>query len=295
MGRRRKVDKRVPLRAELFQPVFDVIKELGGSGSNTEILDGVIQKLQIPDEVADIPHGDSSGRTELEYEIAWTKTYLSKYGVITNSSRGIWSVNPEFTETDLIDADAVIAAVRGKGKVDSEGKADKDRPDDGDPTNDYAEFPDELKPWRERLAEVIRTMDPFGFERLSKRLLRECGFTNVEVTSKTRDGGIDGTGKLRINGIFSFTVAFQCKRYSGTVPAGDVRDFRGSLSTDIEKGVMITTGIFSKAAREEACSAGKKQIDLMDGEEFITKLAEYEIGVKPVTTYEIDEEFFRKI
>jgi hypothetical protein len=33
----------------------------------------------------------------------------------------------------------------------------------------------------------------------------------------------------------------------------------------------------------------------MDGEEVISKLAEYEIGVKPVTTYEIDEEFFRKI
>ena len=294
MGRRRKVDKRVPLRAELFQPVFDVIKELGGSGSNTEILDGVIRKLQIPDEVADILHGDGSGRTELEYEIAWTKTYLSKYGVLTNSSRGVWSVNPGFSNTEIINADAVIAVVRGKGIPNGENITD-DRLDDGDPTNDYAEFPEELKPWRDRLSEVIKAMDPFGFERLSKRLLRECGFTNVEVTSKTRDGGIDGTGKLRINGIFSFTVAFQCKRYSGVVGAGDVRDFRGSLSTDIEKGVMITTGIFSKAARDEARSAGKKQIDLIDGEEFISKLAEYEIGVKPVVTYEIDEEFFCKI
>ncbi|MCR5661748.1 MAG: restriction endonuclease [bacterium] len=294
MGRQRKIDKRVPQRTELFQPVFDVIKELGGSGSNTEIFDGVIRKLQIPDEVAEIPHGDGAGRSELEYQLAWTKTYLSKYGVLTNSARGVWSINPDFSDTEIIDADTVNAVVRGKGRQDS-GQKDEDKSDDGDPLNDYAEFPEELKPWRDRLAEVIKTMDPFGFERLSRRLLRECGFENVEVTSKTRDGGIDGTGKLRINGIFSFTVAFQCKRYSGVVGAGDVRDFRGSLSTDVEKGVMITTGIFSKAARDEACSAGKKQIDLMDGEEFINKLVEYEIGVKPVVAYEIDEEFFRKI
>ena len=54
-------------------------------------------------------------------------------------------------------------------------------------------------------------MDPYGFERLAQRVLRECGFTQVEVTKKSGDGGIDGTGKLKINGIFSFNVAFQCK------------------------------------------------------------------------------------
>ena len=103
-------------------------------------------------------------------------------------------------------------------------------------------------------------------------LLRECGFSQVDVTKKSADGGIDGTGKLRINGIFSFNVAFQCKRYAGNVSAGDIRDFRGSLTTDIEKGVLITTGTFTKAAREEASNAGKQQIDLIDGEEFISKL-----------------------
>ncbi len=101
--------------------------------------------------------------------------------------------------------------------------------------------------------------------------------------------------ELKINGIFSFNVAFQCKRYSGVVGAPDIRDFRGSLTTNIEKGLFITTGTFSKAAREEACSPGKQQIDLLDGEEFINKLTEYEIGVHPITTYAIDEDFFRKI
>ena len=138
-------------------------------------------------------------------------------------------------------------------------------------------------------------MDPYGFERLAQRVLRECGFTQVEVTKKSGDGGIDGTGKLKINGIFSFNVAFQCKRYKVAVSAGDIRDFRGSLTTDIEKGVFITTGTFTKAAKDEASNPGKQQIDLIDGEEFINKIAQYGIGVREVITYEIDEEFFSKI
>ena len=138
-------------------------------------------------------------------------------------------------------------------------------------------------------------MDPYAFERLTQRLLRECGFDDVHVTKKSGDGGIDGTGKLRINGIFSFNIAFQCKRYQGSVGAAEIRDFRGSLTTDIEKGVFITTGSFSKPAKEEASNPGKQQIDLMDGEEFMTKLAEYGIGVREIKDYEIDEEYFSKI
>ena len=166
---------------------------------------------------------------------------------------------------------------------------------DDDPANDGVDTPDEMKPWREMLAYILQHMDPYGFERLAQRILRECSFSDVQVTQKSGDGGIDGYGKLSINGIFSLNVAFQCKRYKGSVGAGEIRDFRGSLPTNIEKGVMITTGTFSKAARDEACSPGKQQIDLIDGEALIDIIAKYQIGVKPVITYEIDEEFFAQI
>lgn len=181
------------------------------------------------------------------------------------------------------------------------------KPDDappktpGAPENDELpesvglDCPDEIKPWRSRLDDILHNMDPFAFERLVQRILRECGFSQVEVTKKTGDGGIDGTGKLKINGIFSFNVAFQCKRYKGLVGASAIRDFRGSLTTDIEKGVLITTGAFSKVAREEASNPGKQQIDLIDGEELISKIAEFGIGVREVKSYEVDEEFFKKI
>lgn len=293
MARKKKI--LAPTYTQLIEPVFSVMKELGGSGTNDEIRDKIIATLQLSDEIVDEPHaGAASQRTELEYQLAWARTYLKKYGAIENTKRGVWMITPAFSDKVSVKYQEVI---KGALSVDekkvraSEIMANQD----DNPENDGIEPPEELEPWRTQIAEILHSMDPFAFERLSQLLLRECGFSQVMVTKKTADGGIDGTGKLRINGIFSFNVAFQCKRFKGSVSAGDIRDFRGSLTTDIEKGVFITTGSFTKAAREEASNAGKQQIDLIDGEEFINKLIEYRLGVREKTIFEIDEEFFKKV
>ena len=300
MTKRTKIDTRVPRYTQLIVPTFEALKTLGGSGNNDEILNQIIIDLKIPDEVADIQHKGRTNKSELSYQADWARTYLRIYGVIENSARSVWSIKPDYVSVTNLDAKKIVDTVtlesrKKRTNKNGESLSSEDKPEDGDPTNDYAEYPDELKPWREQLGDILQNMDPYGFERLAQRVLRECGFTQVEVTKKSGDGGIDGTGKLKINGIFSFNVAFQCKRYSGLVGAPAIRDFRGSLTTNIEKGVLITTGIFSKAAREEAASPGKQQIDLVDGEDFINMIAEYGIGVKEVKTYEIDESFFQKI
>ena len=67
------------------------------------------------------------------------------------------------------------------------------------------------------------------------------------------------------------------------------------MTTDIEKGIFITTGTFTRDARKEASNAGKQQIDLIDGEEFINKLIEYRLGVTEKLVYEVDKNFFDTI
>lgn len=291
---RKKFDERIPRYTDLVVPTFQALKELGGSGKNDEILACVIQSLNLPDEVVDFPHNQSTSLSELSYQLAWARTYLKKYGVIENSARCVWSIRPEFTHAKTLDAKLIVQTVTQRDAKLRQSKTAA--PEETDvPEDDGVDVPDEVKPWRQRLLEILQTMDPYSFERLTQRILRECGFTQVEVTKKSGDGGIDGTGKLRINGLFSFNVAFQCKRYSGAVGAGVTRDFRGSLNNNIEKGLLITTGTFSKAAKLEAVDPGKRLIDLMDGEELIDKIVEYNIGVHEVTDYEIDEEFFKKI
>lgn len=280
----------IPNYATLIEATFSALKMLGGSGKNDEINSKVAEILELSNEVQDIPHLNSSSLSEVNYRCAWARTILKNYGALENSARSVWTIKPEFTGIDSVDG-AIVEKFRNikSEKTQKFNTAEEKMEEQG------VDVPEEVKPWRKRLYEVLINMDPYGFERLTQRVLRECGFTNVVVTKKSGDGGIDGTGKLKINGIFSFNIAFQCKRYQGSVGTGDIRDFRGSLTTDIEKGVFITTGSFSKPAIEEASNPGKQQIDLIDGEEFITKLAEFGIGVKEVKDYEIDEQFFAKI
>ncbi len=285
-----------PTQLELVEPTFSALVELGGSATISEIYERVVAMLNLPDSVIDEPHkGNASQQTELEYQLAWARTRLKNYGAITNSKRGVWMITPEFADKTSIsrsDVTEYIKKTKLSGKTDAEAEKILN---DGDPTDDGIDTPEELEPWKTELADTLHNMNPYAFERLAMLLLRECGFSQVRVTKKSGDGGIDGTGKLRINGIFSFNVAFQCKRYTGSVSAGDIRDFRGSLTTDIEKGIFITTGTFTRAAREEASNAGKQQIDLIDGTEFIGKLIEYRLGVREKTVYEVDNAFFEKV
>lgn len=282
----------VPNYATLIETTFNALKNLGGSGKNNEINDKVAELLNLPDSVLSVPHLNSSSLSEVNYRCAWARTLLKNYGALENSSRSVWSIKPEFSNTEKVDGDYIEKNCRnitGKKSSKAAESPEKQMEDAG------VEIPEEARPWRKKLYDVLVHMNPYSFERLTQRLLRECGFEDVKVTKKSGDGGIDGTGKLKINGIFSFNIAFQCKRYQGSVGAPDIRDFRGSLTTDIEKGLFITTGSFSKQAIEEASNPGKQQIDLIDGEEFISKLAEYGIGVKEVKDYDIDEEYFAKI
>ena len=280
---------------ELVEPTFAALVKLGGSATVDEICEKVIELLELPDEIVDEPHrGNASQQTELEYQLAWARTRLKNYGAITNSKRGVWMITTDFADKTSVSRSAISEHIK-KSRRAEKSKAESDiLPENNDSSSGSGDIPEELEPWRTSLAEILHSMNPYAFERLAMLLLRECGFSQVRVTKKSGDGGIDGTGKLRINGIFSFNVAFQCKRYTGSVSAGDIRDFRGSLTTDIEKGVFITTGTFTRAAREEASNAGKQQIDLVDGEEFIDKLIEYRLGVTEKMIYTVDRFFLRR-
>lgn len=286
---------------ELYEAVYKSIKDLGGSATNDEIVSGVISQLNLSDKVIDEPHDEKGRQTELEYQINWAKTYLRTYGALENSSRGVWSITSKFSSIDSIkndDVNAFMDALRkkkypAKSKTEKDDKKEEIVSSEIDNEQNVSETVTENS-WKDKLAEILQNMNPYGFESLVGRLLRECGFIDVKVTKKSGDGGIDGIGKLKINGFLSFNVAFQCKRYKGSVGSPEIQAFRGSLSTDIEKGIFITTGLFTKQAKEEASTPGKKQIDLIDGNDLMDKLAELQLGLEEVKTYKIKTEFFEQ-
>jgi restriction system protein len=173
----------------------------------------------------------------------------------------------------------------------------KGRPDESidGAVDEPSDEPPELS-WKEQLLTVLQSIEPSAFERLCQRLLRESGFTKVEVTGKSGDGGIDGVGVLRMN-LLSFHVLFQCKRYIGSVSPSVVRDFRGAMVGRADKGLILTTGNFSRDARKEATRDGAPAIDLIDGDALCDLLRNTEIGVRitMIEKVEVDEDSLRAI
>ncbi len=287
-----------PTRSVLIEATFDAMLACDGSATNDEIQDHVIRILELPDNVINIMHADNA-QTRLKYELRWARTYLKNFGAIENSVRGVWAIVPGFETQSGINGNEVCLAMSEKNV-----RTQNDIPTDSQiyPNTVIAEKDTHIEeadePWRTELSVILHEMDPFGFERLTMRLLRECGFSKVSVTKKTGDKGIDGYGKVSLNDIVTINVAFQCKRYKGLISSAQVRDFRGSLPSGIEKGILITTGAFTNDAVKEAMDSSKNiTIDLIDGEELINLLLEHEIGVtKEIrTVYTVRKTFFDEI
>jgi restriction system protein len=277
-----------------MKPVVQVLLGLGGSGTIEEINGKVYELLKLTDDVLQIPHGDDEARTEIEYRLAWTRTYLKTYGLLNNSERGIWSLTQPTIDPNSVDSDEIVRVVREKHQQAHAGKA---KPPIASPLGEIEEQPEEELLWKQKLLAALFKISPDAFERLAQRLLRESGFTQVEVTGRVGDGGIDGKGIVRISGFLSFHVIFQCKKYKKSVTPGEIRDFRGAMQGRADKGLFITTGSFTREALKEATRDGAPPIDLIDGELLCDKLKELRLGVstKQIESVEIDEAWFTKL
>ena len=262
---------------QLMLPLIKALVNLGGSGSIDEIYESVVELEKFDEETLAILHNpEKSSQTEIGYRLAWARTYLKKAGYLENSSRGVWALTEKAKLAPDIDSREIVNSVRSLDK-----KVSQDSNDPVDPATSFDESPEEVLAWRERLHHIlIDEMSPDAFERLTQRMLRESGFVHVEVTGRTGDGGIDGKGIARINGLMSFHIAFQCKKYKGSVGAPEIRNFRGAIVGRADRGMFITTGSFTKAAVEEANRDGAAPIDLVDGDQLADKLKELALGIK---------------
>lgn len=103
-----------PTYTELIVPTYKALLALGGSGTNSEIYEQVIKDMKLSDEVVDESHLGSENQTELEYQLAWARTYLKNYGVIINSARSVWSITPNYTLGIELDAKEIVAFIANK-------------------------------------------------------------------------------------------------------------------------------------------------------------------------------------
>lgn len=282
----------VPPYTELLWPTLQAVKALGGSGSIEEIVGRVLTDERFSEQQQAVLHGEGP-RTEIEYRLAWARSYLKGMGLLINSARGVWSLTEagraaEMGEIGRLHRRYTTEARRRRRPVD----------DDRSPVALDNVGDTEESNWRDELLGVLLSVSPAAFERLTQRLLREAGFINTTVTGRSGDGGIDGVGVYRMS-LVSFPVFFQCKRYTGGVGSSAVRDFRGAMAGRGDKGLLVTTGTFTAEAKAEATRDGAPPVDLIDGDRLCDLLKEYELGVtttvRQVEDVVVETAFFEEV
>lgn len=287
MAKRRNTEGTKFLR--YFGPLLDALRNLGGSGTPDEVVEQIASDMRLSDEEQneEVP----SGGSRLKTNVAWARFYLVREGLLDSSKRGVWSLTEKGRSARLTVEQAgeifsrwvkVFDAQRKTKTTEPEPIAEQVAEASGATSKDY----------RAEALELLLALPPSGFERLSQRLLREAGFTQVAVTGQSGDGGIDGYGTLQVNPLVSFKVLFQCKRYAKSVAPSQVRDFRGAMAGRADKGIIITTGTFTAEARREATRDGVPPIELIDGDKLLDMLESLEVGLRSIKTFEVDHAFF---
>lgn len=279
----------IPQYHELMWPALEAIRALGGSATIQEMDEWVIEKEHFPEEVQAIPHGDGR-QTEIEYRLAWARTHLKGIVAIVNSKRGVWALTDRGRTISEQEVRADTRAWRAQIMRHHNERVRSD--EEAGEIEEHANDED----WRDRLIRRLLNLEPAAFERLCQRLLREAGFVNVTITGRSGDGGIDGVGVYRLS-LVSFPTYFQAKRYKGSVAANVVRDFRGAMAGRGDKGLLVTTGSFTRDAIAESSRDGAPPIELIDGDRLSDLLKEFSLGVSThmVEEVEVHEAFFDDI
>jgi restriction system protein len=289
----------LPKYDDFMLPTLRAVRDLGGSASIEEIQDKLSETMGFTQQQLDAAY-PKSGALIAPDRMSWARSHLKIAGMLESGGKGIWVLTDlgrdaaDLTPAQLkaevkkLSADHHAQVVAKRNAARSSGVGGEEG---GEPAEDETQ-------WSDMLLAKLKSISPAAFERLSQRLLRESGFVRVEVTGKSGDGGIDGTGVLRVN-LLSFQVLFQCKRYQGSCGPGIVRDFRGAMQGRADKGLIITTGTFTAEARKEATRDGAPAIDLIDGTALADLLKSLKLGVRVEQVLServsIDEAFFDEI
>jgi len=283
-----------PKFIRFFWPVVKCLRDLGGSAKPREVVDLVVEMLGLSDD--ERAERTKSGSLRVDNQVHWARNYLVWAGLLDGSQRGRWQLSPDGWSLPLDDQDHLSAYDLFKRvRIEHGDEWGQPTPDDNvDPEQAPApvgpEESDDVN-LEAGVRSTLLALSPSGFERLATHLLTELGLMRVRTVGQAGDRGIDVEGHLRVNAVVSFRVGVQCKRYAdgNQVTPKEVREFQGALGP-FDRGIFMTTSVFTRQAAEQASAPGCVPIDLIDGERLVELLIEHGVGIKTVTI--VDDEFF---
>jgi restriction system protein len=252
----------------------------------------------------------ASGERVLVNRIGWARTYLNKAGLIASKRRGWWIITDDgkqllqqnherIDRKTLMTFDSFTTWTREKCQPGREQAVEVVAESSSTPDEiiDQA-FSQHIAQVKGELLDAVKGASSYFFEDLVMRLLRAMGYGGATgrgvVTPRSGDGGIDGViheDKLGLD-----TVVIQAKKWEGPVGRPTIQAFVGSMDFHrSRKGVVMTTSLFTRDAKDYVDRIEGKKVVLIDGDELATLMVEYRIGVTPTKTYElvdVSQDFF---
>lgn len=257
-----------------------------------------------------IPSGQS---TKMANRVGWTRTHLSKSGLIEKTGTGVYRITDEGKQVlanppkrmDLKFLDTIPkhqAWFHASKNVRPVAIPTDTETLDLQPPNEKIE--DAFSQLNESLAselqEQMAKMDPFRFEQLVVDLLFAMGYGGsreeaAKITKKSNDEGIDGV--INEDRLGLDVIYVQAKRWQATVGRKEIQSFVGALAgQQATKGVFITTSDFAQTAFDYAKSVQQKVI-LIDGTRLAELMIEHNIGVtttRTISLKRIDSDYFEE-
>jgi restriction system protein len=253
--------------------------------------------------------------------VGWARTYLKQAALIESRKRGVFHISergrellaknpPRIDNSTLEQYQEYLDFKLRRGETSDTSKpvnqneqaplvSTTENPTDSTPEELFSQAYQRLRNNLElELLEQVKGSTPAFFERLVIDLLVSMGYGGSlrdagRAIGKSGDGGIDGIIKEDKLGLD--VIYIQAKRWEGTVGRPEIQKFAGALQGQrANKGVFITTSNFSREAEEYANIITSKII-LINGEQLATLMVDYNVGVSPISAFEIkriDSDYF---
>jgi restriction system protein len=97
---------KVPQHFRYIIPIVEALKELGGSGRASEVIDFIVEKLGGSGQ--ELLETKKKARSKVQKQIYWAKFFLAKTGYLSSPKWGVWKLtekglNSDFSTEDLVD------------------------------------------------------------------------------------------------------------------------------------------------------------------------------------------------
>ena len=286
----------LPTGPEMRALVLDCLRHMVNPVNRTQIGDAVAKRRSLTPEHLAVREpasgGGDSSRSFVDWWSEWTCNDLKHIGVTEQPGPGLYQLTQEGRSISL---DEVEQRNRERNRRYREQRQRARTAKEQEPGDELeSEDTEATGEWQRELLDRLLGMSPSGFEHLSGALLRAAEFHDVTVTRQSGDGGIDAVAVYRPQGLISFRTTVQCKRWAGSVGPDRVQAFQGASMGKADRGILITTGYFTDAAKAQANAPGAFPIDLVDGNQLAVLLKQYELGVRTATVdiTTVDHVFF---